>query len=581
LLRVRVRVTTWKQLQCTRQRWRAKLEAFAKARGWAIKAIYTDDAISGSELNRPGLQALLNAAKSDPMVQVVLAWDRNRIARPKDAIDGMILERDLLEAGKRVVYASTGTEASRSFADGLMSFVEHHQNGDYLRKLSRDTMRGLVDRAKRGFWPGGPIPFGYDRLILDGTDAKRIVRDLDTGGQVMLHPGSGEVIEELPKGKRHKKQDHEVCSLIPSEPERVRAVQRLFEGFASGKPTRVLRDELNQSGFRTSRGSSFTVQTILPILENRAYLGECVYNQRTLSKWHTYTNGQSVERTGEGVERRPECDLVVCKDAWEPIVNRDTFDQVQKRRKESKGKAVRRGPASKAKYLLTGLLYCGVCGGRMTGRTTKNSRGYGSKNYVCGRHDAGHKDECPKWYSVPAKNVEGFILGVIKTEIGKLANDDTFHRFIREELERVTGGQTDAKKQLQRRLADLDQKLANVRQHLVTMDPELAESVGLYQTAADLKEERTEAERELERISEHVPDLPDCETLRLRAAAELDRFKHVLEHATIEEQRELVACYVQKIKADPDSKQVLISLYPPVVSQKIAGAGFEPATSGL
>ena len=34
---------------------RAKLEAYAQSKGWQLKAIYSDDAISGSEMHRPGL----------------------------------------------------------------------------------------------------------------------------------------------------------------------------------------------------------------------------------------------------------------------------------------------------------------------------------------------------------------------------------------------------------------------------------------------------------------------------------------------------------------------------------------------
>ncbi len=240
-----VRRSTDKQDESLGQQ-RARLEAFAKARGWDLVIIHSDDAISGSELSRPGLEALLNDATMRGDVDVVLAWDRNRLARPKDPLDGMLLERKLIEAGKRVIYAATGQEADRSFTSGLISYVEHHQNGDYLRKLSRDTMRGLVSRAERGMWPGGPIPFGYDRLILgDGNKPLRIIRDLDDGGQAIIQPDSGAVLETLSKGQRHKKQDHEGVTLIPSEPRRVRALRKMFADFAAGKPSRVLRDELN------------------------------------------------------------------------------------------------------------------------------------------------------------------------------------------------------------------------------------------------------------------------------------------------------------------------------------------------
>ena len=63
--------------------------------------------------------------------------------------------------------------------------------------------------------------------------------------------------------------------------------------------------------------------------------------------------------------------------------------------------------------------------------------------------------------------------------------------------------------------------------------------------------------------------------------AGLDQLDDVLAGGTIEEKRELISLYVQKVKADPDEQTVQISLYPMLFSRKIAGAGLEPATSGL
>ncbi len=145
----------------------------------------------------------------------------------------MLLERKLLEHGKRVVYAATGQEAGHTLAARLAGFVEHYQNGDYLRKLSRDIMRGLISRAERGLWAGGPIPFGYDRLILGEDRARRrIVRDMADGSQLVIIPESGEVNERLTSSHRYRKQEYELCSLVPSEPARVRAVQKIFAEYA-------------------------------------------------------------------------------------------------------------------------------------------------------------------------------------------------------------------------------------------------------------------------------------------------------------------------------------------------------------
>ena len=101
---------------------------------------------------------------------------------------------------------------------------------------------------------------------------------------------------------------------------------------------RTIRDWLNESGMRTYRGRKFVISSLHSIIENRAYLGECVYNRRTESKWHRYAEGQSVERNDEGLEMRPESDVIVCEDAWPPIIDREAFDLVQERRNAHKAK---------------------------------------------------------------------------------------------------------------------------------------------------------------------------------------------------------------------------------------------------
>jgi DNA invertase Pin-like site-specific DNA recombinase len=578
-----VRRSTDKQDMSLEQQ-RQKLQQFAGSRGWTLSHVFDDDAISGSDMNRPGLERMMAFAKSSNDVQVVIAWERNRLARPKDPLDGLMLERQLLSAGKRVVYAATGQEADRSFSSGLIGYVEHFQSGDYLRKLSRDTMRGLVHRAEMGLWTGGPIPFGFDRLVIaaDGTP-KRVVRDLPDRSQVLLDAETGNVIERVSGGHRYSKQDFERCTLTPSETARVAAVRKMFADFAAGAPIRVVRDGLNRAGLRTARGRVFTTPTIHAMLDNVAYVGRCVYNRRTESKWHRHVDGRSIERhDDERLEHRPETDWIVKHDAWPAIIDADTFDRVQQRRRESKQKHVHvTGTAVRSPYRLTGLAFCGVCGGLLTGQTTTSGKGYRTRYYVCATHHRGDHAACPRRYKVPATAVEDYIFGVIRDDLAKLRDDDQLRRYVRDELERIAGSRCGQSDRLQRRMADLDQQLAKLRDHLKALDPATAASLGLYDDAKAFATERAEIERDLAKEMNALPDLPDANAIRARAAAAFDELQTVLEGGTIEQQRELLALYVQRIKADPDAGSVQIGLYPALFSRKVAGGGFEPPTSGL
>jgi len=50
----------------------------------------------------------------------------------------------------------------------------------------------------------------------------------------------------------------------------------------------------------------------------------------------------------------------------------------------------------RSEYLLSGLMTCGVCGGKLTGNTSKSGKGIRTRYYACSRHHAGYTDECPR-----------------------------------------------------------------------------------------------------------------------------------------------------------------------------------------
>ncbi len=349
--------------------------------------------------------------------------------------------------------------------------------------------------------------------------------------------------------------------------------RKMFADYAGGKATRQLREDLNAAGFRTSRGSRFSIATIHPMLDNPAYLGQCVYNRRTLSKWHRYQGGSSVERQDEGVEKRDESEWIVTENAWPQLVDADTFARVQARRKDSRERHRHTtGTAVRSPYLLSGLIFCGVCGGRLSGQTITSGKGYRTAYYVCSTHHNGQHDRCPTRYTVPAKTIEDHIIGLIRHDLDKLRDDDQLHAYVADEIQRLSGGRTDAHDQLQRRLFVLDQQTATLRDHLISLDPDTAKGLGLYEQAKRIAQEKREVEGELAKVKGAMPNLPDVKELRRRACAAFDDLEAVLKSGTIEEKRELISLYVQMIKAEPNRQSIQISLYPALFSRVIAGA---------
>lgn len=140
---------------------RAELKAFAKAKGLAVAAEYSDMEVSGSldETSRPGLRQML-AALRDParQWQSIIALDTSRIAR--DTMLGLYVTRECEKHGVAIQYAKMPVDGSSAFGETMLSVVRAF---DRLHaRLSAEKGRGgLEANIANGFRAGGAAPFGY------------------------------------------------------------------------------------------------------------------------------------------------------------------------------------------------------------------------------------------------------------------------------------------------------------------------------------------------------------------------------------------------------------------------------------
>ena len=185
----------------------------------------------------------------------------------------------------------------------------------------------------------------------------------------------------------------------------------MFSDFAAGKPTRVLRDELNSAGFRTSRGSGFTVQTIIPILENQAYIGRCVYNQRTFSKWHRYQEGNSVERYDEGLNADQKTIGSFVTTLGQPWSMPNASSRCSSGGKYQSSQNASSGHSDAERILAHGCSFCGVCGGKMTGHTCTSGKGsrHATTSVVVTRRDTSTSAQSgtrsrPSWWRLTSSD---------------------------------------------------------------------------------------------------------------------------------------------------------------------------------
>src|SRR5262249_51810189 len=89
-------------------------------------------------------------------------------------------------------------------------------------------------------------------------------------------------------------------------------------------------------------------------------------------------------------ERTDQADHVTFKDAHPPIVDRETFDRAQRKMDSLRWRCNRRATPipGGGEWVLSGLLHCADCDGRMHGVKNTHKRGNGRtytyRKYVCG-----------------------------------------------------------------------------------------------------------------------------------------------------------------------------------------------------
>ena len=164
-----------------------------------------------------------------------------------------------------------------------------------------------------------------------------------------------------------------------------------FESSLRGNGLKEICKELNDRGI-ANRGKRWYKGGLHYLLNNEAYTGTAVWG-----------------RTSKGEKAH---DPVRVEGAWPALVSRKLFDAVQQAMRDRAPK-VQRPARVGSKFLLSGLLRCGVCGRPYIGQGAKSGQ-YGY--YICGtlyREGAG---TCQARY-LNAPRVEEFVVEKIRERI--------------------------------------------------------------------------------------------------------------------------------------------------------------------
>ena len=319
---------------------------YAEIKGWIVSKVYSDAAVSGASTQRPGYQAMQVDARRN-IYDVVVAESLDRLSRR--VADVATLHDELLFNGRVLHTVATG-EISALLA-GVLGAVSQQ----YLLDLKEKTKRGLLGRVLKGR-SGGGIAYGYR------------VDEAETGLRVVI-------------------------------PEEAEVVRRIFRDFADGLSPRAIAKALNAGKISGPEGRPWRDTTIrgqrdrgTGILNNELYIGRLVWNRCSYVK---------DPRTGKRLARpNPESqwestevpELRIVEDAlWQAVKDRQASIRRTMAR-DADGNALNR--AHRRKFLLSGLMHCGICGGGFTivaqdryGCANRRSAGTCSNARTIDRHD--------------------------------------------------------------------------------------------------------------------------------------------------------------------------------------------------
>lgn len=263
-----------------------KLKKYCEAKDWSVYQIYKDPGFTGSNVNRPGLNALISAAKRN-LFDTVLVYKLDRLSRSQK--DTLFLIEDI-------------------FGKMGISFVSLNENFDTSTPFGK-AMIGIL-------------------AVFAQLEREQIKERMSMGKLGRAKSGKAMAWNKAPFGYRYKNGDYII------EPLEAQIVKRIFDEYLSGTSITKIRDYLNEDG-HIGKKVEWSYRSIRSILDNATYAGFSKFKEELFEGNH------------------------------ESIISKEDYFKTQQELKIRQKEAYKKNNNPRpfqAKYMLSGLMRCGICG---------------------------------------------------------------------------------------------------------------------------------------------------------------------------------------------------------------------------
>lgn len=355
------------------------LQKYAKENGFTNTRYYVDDGYTGTNFKRPGFQKMLEDIELG-FIKTVIVKDMSRLGR------------DYLQVG---YYTDT------YFPDNDIRFIAVNDCVD-----SDDGENELA-------------PF---RNVMNEMYARDISRKIRSSHR--LRGNAGEPLSQPPYGYLKSPENKKKWIIDPEAAQVVKDIFRMcLEGKGNETIARILQERkvlipmaywkekgLGRGGKKTQTDPyKWCKSSVAKILSNQEYCGD-VINFKTYSK--------SFKKKARLAN--PEENWAIFKGVHEPIVDRESFDTVQKLIKKTKRRAPKAENAEK--NMFCDLLYCADCGSKLWSHV--NTKNKSIQYFSCSNYKIDTRGTCETRHYIRADAIEQVVMLELKRMAQYLRNDE-------------------------------------------------------------------------------------------------------------------------------------------------------------
>lgn len=346
---------------------------------------YIDDGFSGTDFERPDFTRLLEDLYAKKF-NVVIVKDLSRLGRNYIEV-GNYIEKVFPLFNIRFIAINDQIDSVKN-PDSVNNMIVPFKNlinDEYCRDISNKIKAVLNVKMKKGEYVGAYAPYGY---LKDPEDIHHLIID-----------------EEAAK-----------------------VVKLIYELTLNGLGRTAIAKKLNELGILNPTGHrALELKMRIPVAENKRSIkySWCSTTVRQILQNEMYC-GDLIQKKGKLISYKihkrvllPKEEWIVVKDTHEPIIDRDTFDKVQK---EILSRDTRMNTDGKIS-IFAGHIKCADCERAMSkkvpGKYNGQARNY--YHYMCSAYMRSGGTKCSK-HSIKNDELEKAVLESIKVQIGLISD---------------------------------------------------------------------------------------------------------------------------------------------------------------